>query len=158
MKNEEPRTREEMEDDIKHLSIRAAESLCTSEPFWNAKSCVHVYSDWTDRLRSYYLVKKRDGCGYGHYTDIRWDRIHGKKRKILKYKIKQMKREVQAQYDAWNRYTGQEDVLYIHSRMGGGNWKYYEDKDSIIKQPWFLERVDDCWDNTYCDFYAKVMV
>jgi len=40
--------------------------------------------------------------------------------------------------------------------MGGDNWRNFENKDSILKQPWFLDRVDDWWDSTYCDFYAKI--
>jgi hypothetical protein len=40
--------------------------------------------------------------------------------------------------------------------MGGNNWKNYSDKDKIVFQPWFLDRVDDWWDGTYCDFYAKL--
>ena len=32
----------------------------------------------------------------------------------------------------------------------------YTEKDSIVKQPWFLDRVDDYWDDTYCDFYTRL--
>lgn len=60
----------------------------------------------------------------------------------------------------WNKYAGREDVLYIHSRMGGGNWKYWnaDKRTELMNQPWFLGRVDDCFDSTYCDFYAKIDV
>ena len=55
----------------------------------------------------------------------------------------------------WNKYAGKENVLYIHSRIGGGNWDYYGGNE-LSKQPWFLEKVDDCYDDTYCDIYAKI--
>lgn len=59
----------------------------------------------------------------------------------------------------WNKYAGQENVLYIHSRMGGNNWldlSYVNERAKIVQAPWFLGRVDDCYDNTYCDFYARI--
>lgn len=156
MKDEEPISQDEIKKIKKQAAIDAAKELCQAEPFWNPNSICRIYDSYTDYLTNYYLIKGKDDDGYEEYIDIRWDRIHGKKRKILKLAIKQKERRVQAQYDAWNRYAGKENILYIHSRMGGGNWKYYEDKNSIVKQPWFLERVDDWWDKSYCDFYAQI--
>lgn len=59
------------------------------------------------------------------------------------------------QYEAWNRYAGREDVMMIHARIGGGNWEGYGGSD-LEREPWFLEKVDDGFDETYCDIYAKV--
>ena len=43
----------------------------------------------------------------------------------------------------------------IHARIGGPNWEYYG--GPLLKlEPWFLERVDDGFDNTYCDIYARI--
>ena len=47
------------------------------------------------------------------------------------------------------------NVLYIHARIGGRNWETYGGKD-LEKQPWFLEKVNDHFDGTYCDIYAKI--
>lgn len=144
-------------DKIKQDSdIGVAEDLIRAAPFWNIHSNGHWYCERVDRLMKYYLVSERSEEGHTIYTDIRWDRIHGKKRKILKYAIKKKHREIQHHCDIWNKYAGREDVLYIHSRMGGNNWKNYEYKDSILNAPWFLDRVDDYWDSTYCDFYARI--
>lgn len=45
----------------------------------------------------------------------------------------------------------------IHARIGGtsdtSNWVSYGGPDNIATQPWFLEKVDDNWDPTYCDIY-----
>lgn len=147
MKDEAPVSRDEIKRMLDECAIEVVKELCQSEPFWSLHASYLTWDSYTGRLISYYTD-----------TGVRWDRIHGKKRKILKYAIKKKKRAIQAQWDAWNRYAGKEGVLYVHSRMGGGNWKYYEDKDSIVKQPWFLERVDDWWDDTYCDFYCKVKI
>lgn len=155
MSDEKPVSREEIKELQKGIAVSIAEGLCRTEnPFWNPHSLSHSYCDWTDRLCDYYLVKGKDG----YYIDIRWDRIHGWKRRILKFEIKKAKRDIQKQWDIWNKYAGQEGVLYIYSRMGGGNWKYWdtEKKVELMNQPWFLDRVDDCWDNTYCDFYARI--
>ena len=32
----------------------------------------------------------------------------------------------------------------------------YSEKEKITQASWFLERVDDAYDCTYCDFYAKI--
>ena len=55
----------------------------------------------------------------------------------------------------WNKYVGRENVLYIHSRIGGTNWDYYNGNE-LTKQPWFLEKVDNYFDSTYCDIYALI--
>ena len=51
----------------------------------------------------------------------------------------------------WNKYAGQEDVLYIHSRMG-------YDYIGLKNEPWFLDACLDSFDPTYCDIYAKIEV
>ena len=57
--------------------------------------------------------------------------------------------KVRKQHELWNEYAGRSDVLYIHSRIGGGCYDY---KD----EPWFLGCVTDSYDETYCDIYAKI--
>ena len=44
--------------------------------------------------------------------------------------------------------------MYIHSRIGGKNWSHYYKE--VVDKEWFLEKVDDCFDSTYCDIYAKI--
>lgn len=156
MKDEEPMSREELKEMKHECAIDIAENLCESVPFWSRSCLYRMCNNHIRSLKNYFLVKGKDEDGHERYVDIRWDRIHGKKRKTLKYIIKKKERKIQAQYDTWNRYAGKEGILYIHSRMGGKNWEAYDKKDSILKQPWFLERVDDWWDSTYCDFYARI--
>lgn len=57
-------------------------------------------------------------------------------------------------FETFNKYSGRFDVLYIHARIGGGNW--LSCRNQVKNQPWFLEKVDDFYDNTYCDIYAKI--
>lgn len=154
MRDEEPLTQEEINRIKKDCEVGIAEDLCTADPFWNPHANSHTFSYYTDYLRRYYLVYEKEPDGYIRYTSIRWDRIHGKKRKILKFEIKKAHRSIQKQYDMWNKYVGQ-NVLYIHARIGGGNWLYYKGHE-LEKQPWFLEKVDDSFDCTYCDIYAKL--
>lgn len=87
--------------------------------------------------------------------NINWKAIHGKLRKKIKFMRKQIARKQSAQYKMFNKYCGREDVLYIHTRTGGGNWSYFGCNEYYSK-PWFLEKVDDCFDSTYCDIYAKI--
>ena len=118
--------------------------LCQSKPFWKPNAGWYTLDNYTDYLISYF-------CPNG---SVRWDRIHGKKRRILKFEIKKCKKAIKMQRGTFNKYVGRNDVLYIHSRIGGDNWPYYCDK--VVYQPWFLEKVDDCFDSTYCDIYAKI--
>lgn len=123
--------------------------LCCSIPYWSPHTCCHTYSSWTSRLKHYYV----DYSDKNH-PKVRWDRIHGWKRRVLKTYIHNEKQKYKKQYDIFNKYCGRTDILYIHARIGGGNWPAY--KDDVIHEPWFIEKVDDAFDSTYCDIYAKL--
>ncbi len=143
MVDAEPRvlSKEDMDD----IEIECAEDLCRSIPFWNPNSHMSEGSDYTDKLVATYI---------GEYG-INWDRIHGKKRKVLKTYIHNEKVRHQKQTDTFNKYVGRNDVIRIHARIGGNNWACSGGAE-LSRQPWFLEKVDDAFDNTYCDIYAKI--
>ena len=155
MRDEAPVSSEEILEMVNYYTIRLCENLCVSDPFWDANSNTAEFSTRTDRLLKRYLIKTKDEDGFKTYTGIRWDRIHGKKRKVLKFEIKKLKRDIQKQFEMWNKYVGNENVLYIHARLGGNNWSYFE-CDELRKKPWFLDKVDDSFDGTYCDIYAQI--
>lgn len=153
MKDEEPVDISEMVVK-KNIAIDCVDNLCGSRPFWNANAFSYEFSSWTDYLKEHYLVAGRDENGYKEYTDVRWNRIHGWKRKVLKtYIHNEIKRRTK-QWELWNKYAGRDDILYVHARIGGGNWPDYHDQ--VDTKPWFLEKVDDSFDSTYCDIYAKI--
>ena len=144
MKDEEP-------VDLKTMWTKADDAecaidLCVSRPFWNTNTNLSEYSEVTDWYKEYFLLPNEGG--------VRWDRIHGWKRRVLKTYIHNEKKRKLEQYKVWNKYAGRDDILYIYARIGGGNWPYYFDK--VINQPWFIEKVDDSFDSTYCDIYAKI--
>lgn len=147
--------KEQMDSFIDIRSI--VTNLCTSVPFWTDDASIYRYSLKTDKLRRKYLGRNyyNDDFSFTEQT-INWNKIHGKKRRILKFAIKNKRKRVKAQYDMWNKYVGRADVLCIHARIGGCNWEAY--KENVIHEPWFLEKVDDCEDSTYCDIYAKLNV
>lgn len=155
MKDGQSISSEELKTLMKDCEVQVCEDLCCSVPFWSSRSSCHRFSQQTDYIRKYFLIQEVDEKGYNRYVGIRWDRIHGKKRKILKFAIKKQNKRIQKQFEVWNRYAGKDGVLYIHSRIGGRNWSYYGG-DELSTQPWFLEKVDDWFDNTYCDIYAVV--
>lgn len=142
------------EIDKKSIAIDCVKDLCESTPFWNPNSYSFEFSRYTDYLKDFFLVKVKDKEGYPEYKDVKWDRIHGWKRKILKTYIHKEYKRQRKQWEVWNKYAGRDDILYIHARIGGGNWPYYYDK--VVNQPWFIEKVDDSFDSTYCDIYAKI--
>lgn len=154
MSEEEPVSEEEIRRLIKENEAYVAKDLCQTEPFWDPNSCCSCFSDRTDRLCDYYLITKKTEHGK-EYVGIRWDRIHGWKRKILKFELKKQARRIRKQFKIWNKYVGK-DVLYIHARIGGNNWTYYKGDETVAKEAWFLDKVDDWFDSTYCDIYAKL--
>lgn len=118
-----------------------------SVPFWTPNGDIYEFFWEADAKMLYYTYDSKK---------VRWDRIHGKKRKILKTAIHNKNVRYKRQYDMWNKYAGKDGILYIHARIGGGNWKtYYKE---IVDQPWFIEKVDDAFDDTYCDIYARIEV
>lgn len=140
-------------DDIAKIAHRYAmyecENLCESNFRLNA--CSFEISKRTRRLKRKYLIFDKDS----HIPiDVRWDRIHGKKRKAFKFAIKNATLRAYTQYTLFNRYCGCPDILYIHARIGGGNWPYYGEE--VKNQPWFICKVDDAFDSTYCDIYARL--
>lgn len=159
MKDEESVSKEELLDMAEAEGLRRCAGLCRALPPFNWKSNWSEMSDHTDAICEYYLELPKYDNGVIDHIDpiaIRWDRVHGKKRKAFKYVIKKAKKEVFEQYELWNKYCGRDDVLYIHARIGSGNWGYY-DCDKIVKgQPWYLGHCEDYFDNTYVDIYAKI--
>lgn len=156
MKVEKPVTKEEIEQIKKSAAVEEAKELIEQPPFWYSNPFWYDYRKKVNRKREYYLTSEIDEEGKQRFTGIRWDRIHGKKRKALKFAIKQRQKGIQKQFDTWNKYAELDGILYIHARIGGGNWLYYGDE--VSEKPWFLEKVDDWWDCTYCDIYAKVKI
>ena len=136
--------------------LEVIEELCIADPFWSSVFKCSNQNYRTEKAKKRYIKHSFDEDGNRVSIAIRWDRIHGWKRRVLKQEIKKLKKKAIAQYSLWNQYAGKENVLYIHARIGGKNWDNLPDRSRLLKAPWFLDRIDDCWDNTYCDFYAKL--
>lgn len=154
--SEEDRFEQVEIDKLKRAAVaEVAEQLCRSKPFWSRTPEYREISRDTDRLRERYCVVETDAMGLKECVDVRWDALDDNMREILLAAVEEKQQAIQKQFDTFNKYVGK-NVLYIHSRMGGGNWESYEHKEGITGQPWFLERVDDCVDGTYCDFYASL--
>lgn len=165
MKEENPVSEEEIREMIHDATMEVYESAVSSIPRFRPDSRMSVYSPTTKRLKKKYLIqekkmrKRTDGTEYTYYETVgfRWELIHGKNRKAIKFAIKKREKAIRKQYDIWNKYAGKEGILYIHARIGGGNWIGYNGDREIASKPWFLDRVDDSFDCTYCDIYAKIV-
>lgn len=108
------------------------------------------WCSWKDNTRNDILIRNKDKDVIG----CRWNKIHGKKRKWIKFEIKKTKKNFQKQYDLFNSFVGK-DILYVHTRIGGNNWSFYKG-DQLTKHPDYLAHCDDAYDNTYCDLYFKI--
>lgn len=148
MVEEKPLTKEEIEEQINDQWLWQCEKLCCSQFHSNAHWMDLNYK--TSQIEKYYLIKKN-----GDMNGVRWNVLHGKKRKLFKFARKLVAKRVLKQYEIFNKYCGQKDILYIHARIGGANWNYYGGPE-LEKQPWFIEKADDAFDCTYCDIYAKL--
>lgn len=146
MAEEEPITKEKIEKEINWMYLEDVKRMLTGM----APHCYEL-SQRTRRLVRKYMILGRDG----YPVSVRWDRLHGKRRKKAKYLRKKIAIEVSTPLKIFNKYCGRNDVLYIHARIGGANWIPYGGK-TIEKESWFLEKIDDAFDNTYCDVYAKI--
>lgn len=161
---EEPRlSQEDIAEAIRSYELYLCEYGCRSVPRFRPGSNTTEISRKTRKIEKKYLLRetktgvRADGSSYSwtKTTGFRWDLLHGKNRKEVKFAIKKGRKDVVKQLETFNKYVGREDVLYIHARIGGRNWLFYGGED-IAQQPWFLEKVDDYFDCTYCDIYALV--
>lgn len=155
MKNEDTITFKEIKNLTKSCEINACEDLCRAIPFWSANPKLYVSNRLTDYYLNYFLIKNKDKKSYYRYIGVNWNKIHGKKRRVLKFEIKKRRKRILRQYEVWNKYVGRDDVLYIHARIGGDNWELYDGKE-LESKDWFLEKIDDAFDSTYCDIYALI--
>lgn len=163
MASEEKFSDEALKEEIILLTGTIYSRACTSKPRFRPNAPIHEYSDATDRIKEKYLLTEKitevlnDGEDYTYekVTGFKWNLIHGKNKKAIKLAVKQRKKAVLKSFFTHNKYAGRKDILRIHARIGGDNWAFYGGGD-IERQPWFLEKVDDYFDNTYCDIYVKI--
>lgn len=163
MEFEEPLTEKDIQDAINSQKGWLYEQCCCSYPRFYPESNSSIYGPVSDRLKKKYLIIENEPCTrndgsqfvYHKVVGFRWDLLHGKARKRLKLAIKRAEKRVRNQLNTFNKYVGRNDVLYIHARIGGPNWHFYDGKE-LEKQPWFIEKVDDHFDYTYCDIYARI--
>lgn len=146
MSEEKPLTEEEIQEAVTVAVRYLYERMCQCIPKFTLHPWYREFSYETDIVMRKFLDEN---------GELRWNLIHGKRRKNIKFAIKKQKEKVRKQYETWNKYAERKDVLYIHARIGGNNWLYYGG-DEIEKQSWFLEKVDDYYDSTYCDIYARI--
>lgn len=139
--------------------IKLNTALISSETFKDV-----ITSRWCrSRWYCYGSKMKRNIEKYGTKTMIdeyhivipNFNKIHGRHRKVLKFEIKKAVKRFQVHRKTWDKYCGRDDVIRVHARLGGSNWYSY-DCQILEKHPAFLEKVDDFWDNTYCNIYFKI--
>lgn len=155
MKYEFPISEDGINSAITESELSVTKDMCICYPLFSNSPLGYELSDRTDQIKKYYLDYAEDEDGYKDAVRIRWDRIHGWKRRNLKFELKRKRKAVIENCSMFNKYCGRDDVLCIHARIGGNNWNDYNGAE-LERQPWFLGRVDDFYDSTYCDIYAKI--
>lgn len=146
MSEEELVPENEIKEDFRSLEVYECERLIRAIPLYKVNSNCHRYSIETDKKVAKYIKEGR----------VLWNKIHGRFRKNLKLAIKMKKKAIEKQYKTFNKYVGRKDVMMVHARVGGDNWTYYDCHKDVATKPWFIEKVDDNFDCTYCDIYVKI--
>ena len=149
MSEEKPITNAEINEQADYMGFHECERLIYSD--FQMHSDLYRFTKKTEKVCKHYLIYDKNGCAVA----VRWSVMHGKRRKLFKHCLKEARKRVTKVYEVFNRYAGRNDVLYIHARIGGLNWGYFGGPE-IAKQPWFIEKVDDAFDCTYCDIYARI--
>lgn len=150
MPDENPLSRADITDSIERQRYTCLSNMFCSVPFMRFNSNWSIWDERSRRCEMIFLDMKN--------TRVRYDRIaklSRRYRKKIKMAFRWSDRRVMAQIEAFNRHAGRPGVIRIHARIGGFNWGYY-DGPEIAKQPWFIEKVDDSFDDTYCDIYARI--
>jgi hypothetical protein len=154
MKDEKPIDINEV---IQERNVEANCCIDLCECFWNPNAGWSECSTETKELCSKYVINYDQRWEENSNMSVRWDLLTPEQTEILVRQIKKKMKDITKQFKMWNKYAGKEDILYIHSRIGGGNWRPY-DGPKLRKQSWFLGKVDDAYDCTYCDIYARIKV
>ena len=135
-------------EDLYFLEKSCVEELIFGIPKFaiNPVAISYYISSKNNKLSKYYDIKN---------NEIKWNKIHGKFRRHLKYKLKSEFKRIRNARDTFNKYIKRDDVLYIHAKLGTANWSDI-DHTYYKNEPWYLDSVDDMWDSVYCDIYAKI--
>lgn len=152
MLEEEPISDDDIAEAIHDEQMYVAERVIRSIPKWSTNSDTTRYGWETDRACRKYLVYGDDGRA----TAIRWELIHGQHRRNMKHAMKIAKRRVLDSFGTFNRYAGRDDILCVHARIGGRNWGYFNEGGAVSGSDAFIEKVDDMFDDTYCDIYLRI--
>ena len=92
-------------------AVYTLKRLVSNYPAWSINYFYgYCWRPVCDTLWERYLTKDENG----EYNGIRWDRIHGKHRKKLKFELKNCNKEIDKQYKVWDKYAGRQDVAYIY--------------------------------------------
>lgn len=147
MINEEKISKKNIEDIIKDQKTEAVETWLKQKS-WTYSCSANDYKEHPA------FIKGVNEFGRKTIIDYDFSKVHGKNRKILKFKFKQIEKAVKTQFNLFNKYVGK-NVLYIHARQGGYN-RQWCGTNKLAQHPLYLGDIDDYYDDTYCDIYFDI--
>lgn len=120
MENEKCLSEEDIENCLNEARARAYEHVLTADPPFSINPEYYILSYTTDQRKKKYLIQEEQTRVYyppdnpegKSYTTtvikgLRWDLLHGKRRKAVKYYLKKELRYEKHQLAVWNKYAGQ---------------------------------------------------
>lgn len=155
MKYESLVTEEDIKDIIENAKLNVLEDLISIYPRWSPldSGCFYRFDPETDKLVPKYFTIDKDT---GEVSGIKWDEIHGKKRKRLKLEIRKTRKRIINNLSMFNKYVGRDDIIYIHARLNSFTWSEYAEKNNIYAKSWYVDSEQDWFDSSYIDIYLKV--
>ena len=156
MRDEKKYTEEETRNCVESAKLWAYSEIMETVPPFTVNANMWAYTNGAKKRHKKYIIYDKN-VDWFKPAAIRWDLIHGKQRKAMKFQGKIAARKELERIRTWNKYAGQDDVLYIHARLGSSNWSDVTWKD-YRNEPWFLYGEDDSDDSSYCNIYAKVNI
>ena len=149
MKDEDPISEEEIIEQVNSIYVSEVENVIGEVREFG----MVMYRGLDDEEKEQYFVLDSDGWP----VKVKLESFHGKQKRRVKTLYYLVNKVVRRQWEMWNRYAGQKDVLYIHAKQGRINWSNTTWKD-FQKKDWFIAAIDDSFDSCYCDIYARLKV
>lgn len=152
MKEETKISLEEVDQIMKKQEVMIIDRLLSSNPRWTLQPYFTMPKNKEKYVHKYIHFDSKE-------EHVRWDRLHGKHRKIVKFECKKEKGKIRDGILTFNHFAGREDVMCIrvdtsHSENGKG-FLY-----QIESLPYFLTMnlsyENEAFSSNIYDIYLKV--
>ena len=152
MKEETKISLEEVDQIMKKQEVMIIDRLLSSNPRWTLQPYFTMLKNKEKYVHKYIHFDSKE-------EHVRWDRLHGKHRKIAKFECKKEKKKIKDGILAFNHFAGRDNVMCIRvdsNHLEGGKGLLYQ----IESLPYFLTMnpsyENEAFSSNIYDIYLKV--